>query len=189
MARCFRDLCREELEDGGGLGLAALWAHTLPELLYSALKERSTMLARYVYRAAARVVLAAAFILMLPLLAMQVTDQVVWDLADFAVAGALLVSTGLIYELAARKAGNIAYRACSMSRTMRAEVVGARVWNFVSEILTNPSNLAQGLERMIENERAPFTAEDEALWLKRIAELDLKHERLLDLRLDGDIAP
>ncbi|HEX2729513.1 MAG TPA: hypothetical protein VHM16_07150, partial [Rubrobacteraceae bacterium] len=30
MARCFQDLCREELEDRGGLGLAALWAHTLP---------------------------------------------------------------------------------------------------------------------------------------------------------------
>jgi hypothetical protein len=111
MARCFQDLCREELEDGGGLGLAALWAHTLPELLYTALKERSTMLARNAYRAAARLVLAAAFILILPLLAMQVTDQVVWDRADFAVAGALLVGTGLMYELAARKAGNIAYRA------------------------------------------------------------------------------
>jgi hypothetical protein len=72
---------------------------------------------------------------------------------------------------------------------MRAKVVGARVWNFVSEILTNPSNLARGLERMIENERAPSTAEDEALWLKQIAALDLKHERLLDLRLDGDITP
>jgi hypothetical protein len=43
MARCFQDLCREELEDGGILGLAVLWAHTLPELLYTALKERSTM--------------------------------------------------------------------------------------------------------------------------------------------------
>ena len=57
------------------------------------------------------IVLAAAFILLLPLLAMQITDEVVWDLADFAVAGALLVGTGLMYELAARKAGNIAYRA------------------------------------------------------------------------------
>jgi hypothetical protein len=110
MARCFRDLCRKGLEDGGGLGLAALWARTLPELLYSALKERSTMLNRNVYRGAARLVLATAFILMLPLLAMQVTDEVVWDLADFAVAGALLVGTGLTYELVARKAGNIAYR-------------------------------------------------------------------------------
>jgi hypothetical protein len=27
------------------------------------------------------------------------------------------------------------------------------------------------------------------LWLKRIAEIDLKQERLLDLRLDGDITP
>ncbi len=63
------------------------------------------------YRSAAGIVLAAAFILLLPLLAMQITDEVVWDLADFAVAGALLVGTGLMYELAARKAGNIAYRA------------------------------------------------------------------------------
>jgi hypothetical protein len=63
MARCFGDLCREELEDGGGLGLAALWVHALPELFYTALKERSTMLARYAYRAAVGVALAAAFIL------------------------------------------------------------------------------------------------------------------------------
>jgi hypothetical protein len=63
MARCFRELCREELEDRGGLGLAALWVHTLPELFYTALKERSTMFARYAYRAAVGVALAAAFIL------------------------------------------------------------------------------------------------------------------------------
>jgi hypothetical protein len=53
MARLFRDLCREELEDGGGLGLAALWARTLPESLYTALKERSTMLNRNAYRSVA----------------------------------------------------------------------------------------------------------------------------------------
>jgi hypothetical protein len=63
------------------------------------------------YRRAARVVLVAAFILMLPLVAMQVSDQVRWDLADFAVAGALLVGTGLMYELAARKADSVVYRA------------------------------------------------------------------------------
>ncbi len=112
MARCFRELCHEELEEGGGLGLAALWALTLPELLYSALKERSTMLARRnAYRAVVGVALATAFILMLPLLAMQVTDEVVWDLADFVIVGALIFGTGLTYVLAARKAGNIAYRA------------------------------------------------------------------------------
>ncbi len=40
---------------------------------------------------------------------------------------------------------------------------------------------------MLENERQPSTAEDETPWLKRIADIDLKQERLLDLRLDGDI--
>ena len=54
---------------------------------------------------------AVALILLLPLLAMQVTDEVVWDLADFAVAGALLFGAGLTYELVARKIGSIAYRA------------------------------------------------------------------------------
>ena len=63
MARCFQDLCREQLEGSGGLGLAALWGRTLPELLYTALKERSTMLIRNAYRAAVGVALAAAFIL------------------------------------------------------------------------------------------------------------------------------
>ena len=62
-------------------------------------------------RRAARLVLAAALLLMLPLLAMQVTEHVQWDLADFVVAGALLVGTGVMYELAARKAANTAYRA------------------------------------------------------------------------------
>ena len=63
MARCFRDLCREELEDGGSLGLVALWARTLPELFYTALKERITMLNRNAYRFAVGVALAAAFVL------------------------------------------------------------------------------------------------------------------------------
>jgi hypothetical protein len=59
----------------------------------------------------------------------------------------------------------------------------------VSEILTDPSNLARGLDRMIESERRPSSAEDEASWLGRISEIDAKQERLLDLRLDGDITP
>ena len=105
MARLFRDLCREELEDGG-LGLATLWARTLPELLYTATKERSTMLARNPYRSVAGVALAAAFILLIPLLAGWP-----WNLADFVFAGALIFGTGLAFVLAARKAGSIAYRA------------------------------------------------------------------------------
>jgi len=64
------------------------------------------------YKPAARIALATAIILLVPLLAMQFTEEVVWDLADFAVAGVLLFGAGLAYELVARKAaGNLAYRA------------------------------------------------------------------------------
>ena len=106
MTRCFRDLCREGLEDGGGLGLAALWARTLPELFYTALKERSsTMLARNTYRSVVGVALATAFILLIPLLA-----DWAWTLADFVFAGVFIFGTGLTFVLVARKGGNIAYR-------------------------------------------------------------------------------
>jgi hypothetical protein len=62
-------------------------------------------------RRVARVVLGAALILMVPWLAMRVTDQMDWGLADFALAGALLVGAGLLYELAAGHGDSLAYRA------------------------------------------------------------------------------
>jgi hypothetical protein len=65
------------------------------------------------YRSTIRVLLAAALILLLPLSAMQFTDEVVWNLADFAVAGGLLVGTGLLYEAAGKKTGSLAYRAAA----------------------------------------------------------------------------
>src|SRR5215213_5054505 len=67
MALCFRDLCREELEDRGGMGLAAMWGRTLLDLLYTALKERSTMLARNTYRSVLGIAVATGFILLIPL--------------------------------------------------------------------------------------------------------------------------
>ena len=43
---------------------------------------------RTVYRSVVRVALGVALILSLPLVAMQFTDEVVWSLADFVLAGA-----------------------------------------------------------------------------------------------------
>ena len=57
------------------------------------------------------VVLAAAFILLVPLAAMQFTDEVAWDLFDFAIAGALLAGTGVTYVMSATKVSNPRYRA------------------------------------------------------------------------------
>ncbi len=62
-----------------------------------------------VSRSVVHVALATALILTLPLAAMQITDEVVWGLADFAIAGAVLGGLGLMFELA-RKAGDSAYR-------------------------------------------------------------------------------
>lgn len=50
-------------------------------------------------------------LLTVPLLAMRYTDEVVWGLGDFVVAGALLFGAGLSYELAVRTARTVAYRA------------------------------------------------------------------------------
>ena len=56
---------------------------------------------------------AAAALMMLPLLAMQDTDHVKWDAADFAAFGAMLAGAGGAYELAARMTDNNAYRAAT----------------------------------------------------------------------------
>jgi uncharacterized membrane protein len=49
------------------------------------------------------VVLAAALILLVPLIAIQLSDDMVWTWFDFAAAATLLVGTGLLFVLAARK--------------------------------------------------------------------------------------
>lgn len=53
----------------------------------------------------------AALVLLLPALAMQFTEKVDWDLADFVIFGAMLVGACGTYELASRLTRNSAYRA------------------------------------------------------------------------------
>jgi hypothetical protein len=52
----------------------------------------------------------AALVLLLPLVAMQFTDDVNWTGSDFAVMGAMLATVCGTYELAAWMTGNRAYR-------------------------------------------------------------------------------
>ena len=54
--------------------------------------------------------LTVAFLLLIPLIAMQFTDEVNWASFDFVVAGALLLGTGLIFNLVIREIKNIKYR-------------------------------------------------------------------------------
>jgi peptidoglycan/LPS O-acetylase OafA/YrhL len=69
--------------------------------------EEAMKTSKALYRSALRVALGVAAILSLPLVAMQFTDEVVWSLADFVLAGVLLATMGVALELAVRKAGNL----------------------------------------------------------------------------------
>ena len=87
----------------------------------------------------------AALILLLPFFAMQFTDEVVWDEADFAVIGAMLFGACGAYELAARMTGNIAYRAAVGVAVVAAFIL---IWmNLAVGIIgseDNPANLMYG---------------------------------------------
>lgn len=53
---------------------------------------------------------AAAALWLLPLAAMQVTDEVNWTASDFVAFGALLLGTGLLFELMFWKVGSLVGR-------------------------------------------------------------------------------
>jgi len=95
------------------------------------------------WRAATWATIAA--LMLLPLLAMLITDQVVWDLADFAAFGALLAGAGASCELAARKTSNTAYRAAVGVAVVAAFIL---IWiNLAVGIIgfeDNPANLMYG---------------------------------------------
>lgn len=87
----------------------------------------------------------AAFLLLLPLAAMQFTNEVNWDETDFIVFGAMLAVACGTCELAARMTGNNAYRAAVGIAVAAAFIL---VWmNLAVGILgaeDNPANLMFG---------------------------------------------
>ncbi|MCF7890528.1 hypothetical protein K9M78_04845 [Candidatus Bipolaricaulota bacterium] len=60
-----------------------------------------------------RVAIVVALILLVPLIAMQFTDEVVWSLADFVIMGTLLFGTGLALEVVLKKLTEPVYRVTS----------------------------------------------------------------------------
>jgi hypothetical protein len=105
-----------------GLAADASWRRRT--LAHSSTRKHMVKMNKTARRSAVRVTLATAFILLAPLLAMQVTDEVDWGVADFVLAGALMAGTGLLLELAARKPRTIAYRAAAAALGVAAIVLG-----------------------------------------------------------------
>jgi hypothetical protein len=88
---------------------------------------------------------AAALILVLPLVAMQFTDEVNWDRADFAFAAILIAGTGIAFELAAARSSSGAYRAAvgvALAAAFLLVWINAAVGIIGSE--DNPANLMYG---------------------------------------------
>ena len=56
------------------------------------------------------ILISVVFILLIPFISMQFSDEVNWGPLDFVVAGVLLLSTGLIFDLVIRKIKNRNYR-------------------------------------------------------------------------------
>ncbi len=87
----------------------------------------------------------AVFLLLLPLVAMQFTDEVNWDETDFAVFGTMLAVACGTCEIAARMTGNTAYRAAVGVAVAAAFIL---VWmNLAVGIIgteDNPANLMFG---------------------------------------------
>jgi hypothetical protein len=56
------------------------------------------------------ILLLTVFLLLIPLIAMQITDEVNWTPLDFIAAAFLLISTSLIIDFTLRKTKKLSYR-------------------------------------------------------------------------------
>ena len=71
------------------------------------------------------IVLTVVVLLSIPLIAMQFTDEVNWDVFDFVVGGALLLGTGLLCELVMRNVNKTPHRIAICAVVLAALVL---VW-------------------------------------------------------------
>ena len=89
--------------------------------------------------------IVAALLLLVPMIAMQATDEINWDETDFLVLGAMLLAACGAYELATRMTGNTVYRAAVGVAVVAAFIL---IWmNLAVGIIgseDNPANLMYG---------------------------------------------
>ena len=84
------------------------------------------------YQSIPAVAVGTILLLMIPLVAMQFTEEVDWSIIDFIIAGALLFGTGVLFVLVLRAAENIVFK-CALGLAIGATFL--MIW----------ANLAVGL--------------------------------------------
>jgi hypothetical protein len=75
-------------------------------------------------RSVIRVALATALVLLIPAVAMLISDGTDWGVFDFVFAGAVVAGTGLLLELAAKKPGSVVYRVAAAAIGIAAIALG-----------------------------------------------------------------
>jgi hypothetical protein len=109
MAQTFNDLCRDRRESGERLSGFVLWLFM--DTSVQILKERvAVMMNQDITRRLLAWAIVIALLLLVPLVAMQFTDEVNWNLFDFVIMGCVLFGIGLAYELLARRSKDTTYR-------------------------------------------------------------------------------
>jgi hypothetical protein len=115
-----------------GFGLAGRMLRGLP----ADASWRSQMIARHptrkdsmkpstpAHRSALRIALVTALVLLLPAVAMLVSDGTDWSVFDFVLAGVLVAGSGLLLELAARKPRALVYRVAAGAIGIAAIALG-----------------------------------------------------------------
>src|SRR5215218_6556613 len=81
--------------------------------------------------------------------------------------------------------------ACTHRKNHRAQEIEARVWEVVSGLLKDPERLRDGLEKMIEQERAGMRGDPEQeakVWLEKLSEVDQERRGFLRLAAKGRIS-
>jgi hypothetical protein len=92
-----------------------------------------------------RIALATAFLLLIPLVAMQFTKEMNWTSDDFIVAGILLFGSGLVYTLVSRMGGSGTYRVAAGLAVAAGLILiwGNLAVGFIGSE-NNPANLLYG---------------------------------------------
>jgi len=108
MTQTFNDLCRERAAAGQRLLPFVIWMflETSAGIIRDNVRFH-IMRSKNLFRIA----IGTGLILLIPLIAMQVSDNWNWGFFDFVFAFALIFGTGVTFDLVARKGGTLAYSA------------------------------------------------------------------------------